>query len=151
MFVFSRQYKRGWSSRNTFVCVLQRSGFPFPVLLQGNFRKVAGKSVKTGLFRILLDSGRLVEDKGILMENPFRLKRSGLPIEDIVELLPVFVQQRGGPFLVKADALEGGVGTSLHFVISSDRRERRNLREPPGRFLDCVLRTALEMTTCKIL
>ena len=78
MFVFSRQYKRGWCSGNTFVCVLQRSGFPFPVLLQGNFRKVAGKSVKTGLFRILLDSGRLVEDKGILMENPFRLV-AGIP------------------------------------------------------------------------
>ena len=48
---------------------------------------------------MVLDSGRLVEDKGILMENPFRLQRSGLPIEDIVELLPVFVQQRGVPSL----------------------------------------------------
>ena len=100
---------------------------------------------------MVLDSGRLMEDKGILMENPFRLQRSGLLIEDIVQLMTVLLQQRGGPFLVKADALEGGVGTSLHFVISTDRRERRNLQEPPGRFLNYMLRTSFEMTTCKIL
>ena len=134
MFVFSRQYKRGWSSRNTFVCVIQRSGFPFPVLLQGNFRKVAGKSVKTGLFRILLDSGRLVEDKGILMENPFRLQRSGLPIEDIVQLMTVLLQQRGGPFLIKADAPPGGgkesaileiVHSTVMFVIGKQDLQKR--------------------------
>ena len=83
---------------------------------------------------MVLDSGRLVEDKGILMENPFRLKRSGLPIEDIVELLPVFVQQRGGPFLVKADAPPGGgkEGAVREFVHSPSKQwgERLPLSSP---------------------
>ena len=78
---------------------------------------------------MVLDSGRLVEDKGILMENPFRLN-----IEDIVELLPVFVQQRGGPFLVKADAPPGGgkegaileiVHSKVMFVIGKQDLQKR--------------------------
>ena len=86
---------------------------------------------------MVLDSGRLVEDKGILMENPFRLQRSGLPIEDIVQLVPVLLQQRGGPFLVKADALPGGgkegaileiVHSTVMFVIGKqDLQKQKNL------------------------
>ena len=58
---------------------------------------------------MVLDSGRLVEDKGILMEYPFRLQRVILSIKDVMKHLPVFLQYGIRLLPVEADALQGCV------------------------------------------